>query len=264
MTLLNEIDYMISQNAEIKAQLEKELKNSPEGNLECKKEKASLRYYCIFSSNGKRKEKYLGKKDTEIIKALEYKHYYSKMLKTVISREHKLLSIRNNLKTLPDSDCVFLEIPKEKRHLIEPFVIEKPAENLKLRYKKRTVDSMFITQNGEKVRSKSELIIADRLKSYGITYYYETPIRMFDQETGTPYLCYPDFLVMNSRTGKKYYWEHLGMLDNPEYVSKCLKKLENYAEIGLFLGENIILTAESSLYGLSTEYVDTLIKLYLK
>ena len=75
---------------------------------------------------------------------------------------------------------------------------------------------------------------------------------------------HPDFRVQNARTGRLYYWEHFGMLDNPDYCANSQNKLELYAKYGYFPGENLITTSESSGHGLNLDYVDCLIEKYLK
>ncbi|MBQ9321830.1 MAG: hypothetical protein IJ239_05705, partial [Eubacterium sp.] len=50
----------------------------------------------------------------------------------------------------------------------------------------------FYTSKGERVRSKSEVIIADTLARMGVPYRYEFPIRF--SGTGT---FHPDFTVLN-------------------------------------------------------------------
>jgi ATP-dependent exoDNAse (exonuclease V) alpha subunit len=60
------------------------------------------------------------------------------------------------------------------------------------------------------VRSKSEVIIANLLATAQIPFHYEVPLFASD---GTFYL--PDFTV--EWRGRKFFWEHLGMLDKPEY-----------------------------------------------
>src|SRR4029077_19819852 len=63
---------------------------------------------------------------------------------------------------------------------------------------------------GEMVRSKSEVIIANLLTTAGIPFRYEIPLFAPD---GTFYL--PDFTI--DWRGKKFFWEHLGMLRVPKY-----------------------------------------------
>jgi hypothetical protein len=84
------------------------------------------------------------------------------------------------------------------------------------------------TKNGEFVRSKSEVIIADRLADEGIEYRYEKPL-----EIGT-LTKYPDFTITDQDTGQVFYWEHCGMLSDPVYRERWEKKLAWYKANGIY------------------------------
>lgn len=99
------------------------------------------------------------------------------------------------------------------------------------------MEAQFKTKRGEYVRSKSELIIADRLFDAGIPYHYEVAC-----ERKNWIISYPDFLVLNPRTKKEYYWEHFGMMGDPTYLEQALGKIEKYARYGITLGNNLIAT----------------------
>lgn len=71
------------------------------------------------------------------------------------------------------------------------------------------------------VRSKSEVIIANMLSQQGIPFVYEEPLYADD---GSMYL--PDFTV--KFRGETYYWEHVGMLDKPDYRAHWEKKEKWY------------------------------------
>ena len=77
----------------------------------------------------------------------------------------------------------------------------------------RVLDGAHVhrTANGEMVRSKSEVIVADALKHIGVEYEYEEPLRMEDGSIRSP-----DFTI-RSQGRPTIYWEHLGMLDNAGY-----------------------------------------------
>ena len=96
--------------------------------------------------------------------------------------------------------------------------------------------------NGERVRSKSEVIIADALERSGIPYKYECPRELSDGGQRV----YPDFTCLNLRTRKEVLWEHLGMMDNPEYASMAVKKFSSYLKNGFVLGVNLIVSMECS------------------
>jgi thymidylate kinase len=76
---------------------------------------------------------------------------------------------------------------------------------------------------GDMVRSKSEVIIANMLHEREISFYYEKPLIAKD---GSMYL--PDFTLVIR--GEEYYWEHLGMLDKPEYQRHWEEKQSWYEQ----------------------------------
>lgn len=81
------------------------------------------------------------------------------------------------------------------------------------------------TKRGELVRSKSEVIIANELLAQGIDRYeYEEQLKL--PEVGKTF--YPDFTIMDDDTGTCYYWEHLGLLNNPDYKTRWERKLSVY------------------------------------
>lgn len=80
------------------------------------------------------------------------------------------------------------------------------------------------TKRGDLVRSKSEVIIANELLAQGIDRYeYEAALLLPDGRTR-----YPDFTIVDDDTGARYYWEHLGLLHNPDYEARWRRKLEAY------------------------------------
>ena len=85
------------------------------------------------------------------------------------------------------------------------------------------------TKRGDLVRSKSEVIIANELLAQGVDRYeYEAPLALPDGRTR-----YPDFTVVDDDTGERYYWEHLGLLHNPDYAARWSRKLHVYREANI-------------------------------
>jgi hypothetical protein len=84
------------------------------------------------------------------------------------------------------------------------------------------------TERGDLVRSKSELIIADKLHSRGIDYVYEQPLTLPGGKVR-----YPDFTVADAASGITYIWEHLGMLMNDEYRRGWERKKALYLNAGI-------------------------------
>jgi hypothetical protein len=80
--------------------------------------------------------------------------------------------------------------------------------------------------NNELMQSKSEVIVANTLRTLGIPYSYEELLRMPD---GT--VRKPDFTIR--ATGRPIYWEHLGMLDLAGYRADWEAKKSWYASHGV-------------------------------
>ena len=83
------------------------------------------------------------------------------------------------------------------------------------------------TANGELVISKSEVIVANTLKTLGVDYLYEQPLVMSDKTRRLP-----DFTI--HRPGQPtVYWEHLGMLDKAGYRKNWASKKKWYVDHGI-------------------------------
>lgn len=109
----------------------------------------------------------------------------------------------------------------------------------------------------ERVRSKSEILIANALTKHNIPYRYEAPIYLNGYGT-----VYPDFTILNIRLRKELFWEHLGMMDDASYVEKALEKIDTYQKNNIFPGEKLILTHESAYRPLNTRIIDRMIECY--
>ena len=84
------------------------------------------------------------------------------------------------------------------------------------------------TERGDLVRSKSEVIIADKLYSRGVEYAYEQPLRLPNGRVR-----YPDFTIADSAIGVTYYWEHLGLLNDAGYRARWERKRAEYVDAGI-------------------------------
>ena len=117
----------------------------------------------------------------------------------------------------------------------------------------------YYTASGTRVRSKSEVIIADALARTNIPYRYEHPTTI--KGWGT---LYPDFTCLDIRTREEVIWEHFGLMGDPDYTENAVQKLAHYAASGYILGKNLIATFESTSTPLSIKqvqsYIDALFK----
>jgi len=99
-------------------------------------------------------------------------------------------------------------------------------------------DLIHYTGNGERVRSKSEVIIANELKNHGVSYEYE---KLLWSKNGASFKR-PDFTVFYE--GEEYYWEHLGRADDPEYMQTWESKRRWYEQNGF--ADRLIVSQEAA------------------
>lgn len=110
----------------------------------------------------------------------------------------------------------------------------------------------LFTSRGERVRSKSEVIIADALARHKIPYRYEFPHKM------GRLTFYPDFTCLNLRTRQEFIWEHFGLVEDEDYAKNMVSKMEHFAKNGFYPGVNLITTSETRESPLDS----TLVRLY--
>ena len=121
----------------------------------------------------------------------------------------------------------------------------------------------YTTARGERVRSKSEVIIADTLSRMGIPYRYEFPLRQ-KLSQGSAATFYPDFTCLNLRTREEFLWEHFGMMDDPDYARNAMDKLDIYERNGFFLGKRLIISRETDEKPLNAKTIRNLAEEYLR
>ena len=248
--------------AQIIKRTKQELENAPEGTLRIGKSQGYPQYYHCkngTSHNGV----YLPKKEIELARQLAQKSYNEKILRYA---EKTYIKISGLLKDYEDDkleQILFSEHP-ERQKLISPM---EATFQQKLEYWKSqpyeckafSEDApVIMTNKGLRVRSKSEKIMADYFDSISLAFKYECPLYL------EPYgIIYPDFTFLSRRTGKEVYWEHEGMLDNPEYARSAVKKIELYEMNGIYPGDALILTFETSVSVIRTDIMKNLTKKYL-
>ena len=243
----------------LKEKAKKSLEKAPEGSLVISTSGGRAQYY-HKTQRGQKKGTYISKKNMKFICALAQKDYDKQFLK--VAEENKML-IEKMIDLLPSIELkeIYFKQSQARRNLIQPHIMteEQYIEQwLNVKYTGKEFDKnapMLITERGEKVRSKTEKIIADKLFAMGIPYRYEYPIKI----KGYGFV-YPDFTLLNVEKRKEIYMEHFGMMDNPEYCYKAIKKLENYAKNGIYQGRNLLVTFETSQYPLNMKMVENLLK----
>lgn len=106
--------------------------------------------------------------------------------------------------------------------------------------------------------SKDEVLIDNALLAHGLQVRYEPELKL-----GTE-IVYPDFQIMNPKTGKTIYWEHFGMMDSPTYLKRNLPKLNNYIWNGYYPGVNFIATFMGGDYRFDSQLIETIIEYFFE
>lgn len=87
---------------------------------------------------------------------------------------------------------------------------------------KHMLNRIYLTTKGDKVRSKSEVIIANLLQQYKVEYEYEKKLYYSSNKW-----IEPDFTI-KLKDGSEIYWEHLGMIGVESYDKRWKEKLDLY------------------------------------
>ncbi len=238
------------------------LKKAPEGTLVIAKRGNRIQYYHRLKP-ADRAGYYLDVSQMDLIQALAQKAYQKKVLRSAL-QVYK--AITDFIKKYPRKNPEQIyEALDERRRLLTTPIRKTDADFIKdwksLVYPKKPVtdeESAIQTPGGEYVRSKSEYIIASLLTQKGIPYRYEYPLQL--SSIGT---VHPDFTVLNPRSRREYVWEHLGMMDDPDYAKKALRRIKAYQTDGYYVGKNLILSFETRNHPINVKEVNALIEQYL-
>lgn len=237
------------------AEYKREIKALPKGKLYCGKSKRYYKWYVKINNEKtyipKSKKEYalkLAKK--RLLEAkIEDLEFDKRLLNTIITKEKKHVPA---VYKLYDLNSPYHEIISEYNLQISQYNKEwikernaKPqshAENLT----NKTIENYY-------VRSKAERDIANALFMNNIDYQYECPIEI----AGVIY--HPDFKIIHPKTGKIYYWEHCGIMDDDRYRDTLYNKLKVYGTVGIMPPVNLILTYEIKTIPLGTEEIQQII-----
>ncbi|MFM1538640.1 hypothetical protein [Helcococcus bovis] len=203
-------------------------------------------------------QKYIKKSEIKLAQSLAQKSYNKKVRNMV----KKILPLMKKMYKYFDGyliDDIYDNYSDDRKNLIIP-VFETKGQYLErwknTPYQEKGFDSRsneIYTYKGKRVRSKTEKILADKFESLDIAYKYECPLNLGGR------VIYPDFTFLDPYTCEEIYWEHFGIMDNPEYVESAIKKIEAYSVNGF----KLICTFETANRAPSNQYVDCLINKYL-
>lgn len=248
----NQLEQLITQK-------QKEISMAPKGRLRVSTNKGTYQYYKI-TENSDTLGTYITKNNIHEAEQLAKADYNKKILPQL---QKELAKINDLLANTQDPQQHYENLHIGRKKLFSPvtlsnkdFAVHWLAVEYKHKSFEQTTTALF-TSKGERVRSKSEVIIADTLTRLGIPYRYEFPIRFKN------YTVHPDFYCLNLRTRQEFAWEHFGMMDDPEYAQNAVSKIQDYQRNGYFSGKNLITTFETKTNPISTKQIEQIAREYL-
>ena len=169
---------------------------------------------------------HISEKDVGLAGALAEKGYFLK-IKPIIEKQLIALKRFSEEYRSQEIDYEYDRLCEARKTLMNP--IQRSTQLILERWNNEVYEPnnkypdrlRYETDNGELVRSKSELIIANALarEKEHLLYKYERPVKIMTN--GAEQVSYQDFTVLNIRTGKITFWEHTGSLSYPERLYAC-------------------------------------------
>ena len=245
----------------LEGEIRKNLETAPAGTLRISRTKGKIQYYHRKLSSDPRGV-YISRKQDYLIKSLAQKEYEERCLKA-IQQERK--AIAAFIKRFPACtlEAVYDLLSENRKAIVTPLQETDEAflerwESVQFKGKDFPDDyPELLTEKGERVRSKSEMIIANILAAAGIPYRYECPVRL----KGMGWI-FPDFTVLDIKNRREMYWEHFGMMDDPEYAEKAVRKIAAYNLNEIYPGEHLIMTMETKSSSINVRQIKKIIARY--
>ena len=234
--------------------IQKKLKRYPEGELYCRR---NGKYVKWFNNST-----YIKKAEHAQAVTLAEKKYYELQLESLLLRQKMIERYeelnqknREKLEEMLEENSPYIQLLNENILKTSKEIREWMSEDYprNLNYPENLIHKTYA---GHMVRSKSEGLIANALFLHKVPYRYENILSL--DETSLA----PDFTIIHPKTGKIYYWEHFGLVDNPAYAEKAFDKLKIYTKYEIIPSVNLILTYETKKNPLDIETVEKTIEEY--
>lgn len=238
--------------------LEARLSALPEGELHIYPAGNSTKWICAHQG----RQIYLPKSKRSLAEALALKKYYSLLLGEVKDELSLLNSMSNRSRALSASDLLSESSPYYEllqSHFSKdkfPVSVQKWCSEAYETNGLHPEHLIHTTLAGHKVRSKSEVIIANLLYTNGIPYRYEAALALNEITV------YPDFTILHPTSQQLFYWEHFGMMDKSNYCDAACNKLKSYCYNGIFPSMQLITTYETGKVPIRSEQVQQIISQY--
>ncbi len=244
--------------------LEDKIGELPAGKLKLRHIGNKVYYYQVSDDSV---ETLLNNNNLKLAEDLAQKNYLEKVVK---ESKQEVAVLKRALNQYPEAvaEDVYHQLSDERKKLVKPIVPTDEQfiqrwQNKPFTHKKISDDvPMYLTMKGERVRSKSEVIIADRLNINGIPYKYECPLTF--KRNGELITIHPDFTILRVSDRKTLYLEHNGRMDDPGYADDMVNRVNDYSYAGIVQGDNLFMTFETSVTPLDMSVLDKLINNHFK
>jgi len=252
---MNLLRYLENKENELQKSIAKReafLSSCPNGNLQCFRNSNYYTWYLVTYSdadNGKKKNRTrIKKKDIALATKLAQKGFNEDALRI---EKKQLKAIQLFLKYYPQDEPgqKYFERNYEYMRLSKPQYAKHKYSDSEWAWmnKPRPVSQewqhelIVPTVLEYYVRSKSEADFIAKFVELGIVFRYEWPtwINGYDNHV------FPDFRILNTKTGEEYIVEHFGKMDDQNYVFKQGDKLDKYLQNGWLPGKNLFLSYET-------------------
>ena len=233
-------------------------KNVSDGTrLHAIKHRKTYQYYIRWNEPNK-ESKYIRKEKIEEAKILAQVEYYEKLLGK-LKNDIKCLDKLKETWSGDPFNWVENNMSQGKYVLVTPVYcndecyIREWKEQMyeKMQFKEKSTE--FYTRQGIRVRSKSEMIIADILDEMQVPFLYEKPLKL-----GT-WTIHPDFTLLDIKNRREIYWEHFGIMDDMDYRNDAFIKMRKYEECGFCQHDSVIWTFETGRQPLNTKVMRKMI-----
>ncbi len=243
--------YRLNQLKHLQGVLKKKCEKAPDNRLRISRNQKTFQYYLVSKTN---KSSYIKVEQMQQAAAIAQFNYDSKLLEQVNQEIDTLQEFIDHYH--PENfDKVYSSLHPGRQKLITP--IRLPDADFVKTWREHAYTGKdfeenapeFFSNSGIRVRSKSEIIIANALDKAGVPYRYEAP-HTFDRTT-----LHPDFTCLDIRNRSEIIWEHFGLMGDSDYARTAIHKIALYASNGFILGKSLIATFERSDTALSTKLV---------
>lgn len=249
-----EMEKLLAKLSQEQDSANKEMKTCRKVEFICQEKRRRHRFFRV---DEKRTRKSINK-DENMIRALARKKYLHKQLELLAANQRAVEEFLMRY-TEATADEILERLPKP----IRPYCFSHPDR------KGRWGDGFYrqsdympekkihTTSKGLKVRSKSEVLIAEKLYEHNIEFRYEQILQIEQMEFA------PDFTIM-ADDGRLIYWEHCGLTGSKKYMDRHKRKLEIYERADIAPWTNLIITYDDQYGNINMNVVESEIKCKIK